>query len=147
MSQEETDDLREAFGLFDTDGDGVITTAELGLVMKSLGRVLSRRQLKELMAIADADGNGTLEFEELIELMEKNTVKTTFLDEMKKAFCHFDKDGNGYISPLELRKAMLRMKIKLSKVEFVLMLRRVDTDKDGQISFKEFIVMMLSDGI
>ena len=72
MSKEETDDLREAFGLFDTDGDGVITTAELGLVMKSLGRVLSRRQLKELMAIADADGNGTLEFEELIELMEKS---------------------------------------------------------------------------
>jgi Ca2+-binding EF-hand superfamily protein len=56
-------------------------------------------------------------------------------------------DGNGYISPLELRKALLRMKIKLTKVEFVLMLKRVDTDQDGQISFKEFVIMMLSDGI
>ena len=147
MSAEEIDELREAFALFDVDGDGVITTAELGLVMKSLGRVLSNRQLKELIASADADGNGTIEFDELTELMEKNTVKNTFLDEMKKAFRHFDKDGNGYISPLELRKALLRMKIKLSKVEFVLMLKRVDTDKDGQISFKEFVCMMLSDGI
>ncbi len=147
MSPGEIEDLRESFALFDTDSDGFITTTELGLVMKSLGRVFSPKQLKELVAIADADGNGTIEFQELVDLMEKNTVKYTFLDEMKKAFCHFDKDGNGFISPLELRKAMLRMKIKLSKVEFVLMLKRVDTDKDGQISFKEFIVMMLSDGI
>jgi Ca2+-binding EF-hand superfamily protein len=27
---------------------------------------------------------------------------------MKKAFKHFDADGNGFISPLELRKALLR---------------------------------------
>jgi Ca2+-binding EF-hand superfamily protein len=27
------------------------------------------------------------------------------------------------------------------------MLKRVDTDKDGQISFKEFVVMMLSDAM
>ena len=40
---------------------------------------------------------------------------------------------------------MLRMKIKMSRIEFVLMLNRVDTDKDGQISFKEFVVMMISD--
>ena len=66
---------------------------------------------------------------------------------MKKAFKHFDSDGNGFITPLELRKALLRMKIKLSKVEFVLMLRRVDTDQDGLISFKEFVVMMLNAGI
>ena len=37
------------------------------------------------------------------------------------------------------------MKIKMRRIEFVLMLNRVDTDKDGQISFKEFVVMMISD--
>ena len=44
--------------------------------------------------------------------MERYTVRNTFLDEMKKAFRHFDKDHNGYISPDELRKALLRMKIR-----------------------------------
>ena len=39
------------------------------------------------------------------------------------------------------------MDIRLGKVEFVRMLKRVDTDKDGQISFKEFVVMMLSDAM
>jgi Ca2+-binding EF-hand superfamily protein len=27
----------------------------------------------------------------------------------------------------------------------VLMVKRVDTDNDGQISFKEFVIMMISD--
>jgi Ca2+-binding EF-hand superfamily protein len=103
--------------------------------------------LKDLISSADTDGNGTIDFDELLALMESNTVRNTYLEEMKKAFRHFDQDGNGFISPLELRKALLRMKIRLSKVEFVLMLRRVDTDQDGQISFKEFVVMMLSDGV
>jgi Ca2+-binding EF-hand superfamily protein len=54
-------------------------------------------------------------------------------------------DGNGYISPLELRQALERMKIKMGKVEFLSMLRRVDTDQDGQVCFKEFVTMMASD--
>jgi len=64
---------------------------------------------------------------------------------MKRAFRHFDKDDNGYISPAELRMALGRMNVKLDKMEFLRMLKRIDTDKDGQISFKEFVVMMLSD--
>ncbi len=40
---------------------------------------------------------------------------------------------------------MERMKIKMGKVEFLAMLRRVDTDQDGQVSFKEFVTMMASD--
>ncbi len=44
-----------------------------------------------MVAIADTDGNGTIEFPELLTLMEQFTVRTTFMDEMKKAFRHFDK--------------------------------------------------------
>ena len=137
--------MRDAFSLFDTDGDGTISSVELGNVMKSLGRVLPQNKLREMIAIADTDGNGTIEFPEILALMEQFTVRNTFMDEMKKAFRHFDKDRNGFISPDELRKALMRMKVQLSKIEFLLMLNRVDTDRDGQISFKEFVVMMISD--
>ena len=54
---------------------------------------------------------------------------------------------NGFITPTELKRALARMDIRMGKVEFVRMLKRVDTDKDGQISFKEFVVMMLSDAM
>ena len=145
LTEEELKELREAFSLFDSDGDGAIDSSELGNVMKSLGRKLTTRQLKEIIHSADLDNNGTIEFQELVTIMEENTVRGSFLDEMRKAFGHFDKDGNGFISPQELRQAMERMKIKMGKVEFLLMLKRVDTDKDGQVNFKEFVSMMASD--
>ncbi len=49
MTEEELSELREAFALFDSDGDGAITSSELGNVMQSLGRKLTARQLKEII--------------------------------------------------------------------------------------------------
>ena len=37
-------ELQEAFAVFDDDGDGVITTVELGKIMESLGKKLSYRR-------------------------------------------------------------------------------------------------------
>ncbi len=145
LTADERQELREAFSLFDIDGDGTISINELRNVMQSLGKKLSYKKLKKLVDSADVDGNGFIEFEELVTLMEQHSIPHNFLDEMKKAFGHFDKDGNGYISPEELRSALERMKIRMSKVQFLSMLRRVDTNKDGQVSFKEFVVMMLQD--
>ena len=52
----------------------------------------SSYRLKEIISSADADGNGSIEFPEIVALMEKNLKRQTFLDEMRKAFNHFDKD-------------------------------------------------------
>lgn len=49
-------ELREAFCLFDIDGDGKITTDELGTVMKSLGMEPSDDQLREMIDEVDIDG-------------------------------------------------------------------------------------------
>ena len=38
LTQEQVTDFREAFSLFDKDGDGSITTKELQTVMRSLGQ-------------------------------------------------------------------------------------------------------------
>ncbi len=52
MNESEIAELREAFALFDSDGDGTITTDELGNVMKSLGRKLTSKELKQVDPIA-----------------------------------------------------------------------------------------------
>jgi len=51
-----TVELKEAFCLFDIDGDGKITTDELGTVMKSLGMNPSADQLREMIDEVDIDG-------------------------------------------------------------------------------------------
>lgn len=49
-------EYKEAFNLFDKDGDGTITTTELETVMKSLGQAPSETELKDMINEVDADG-------------------------------------------------------------------------------------------
>ena len=49
-------EYREAFNLFDKDGDGSITTDELGVVMRSLGQKPTEQELKNMIREIDADG-------------------------------------------------------------------------------------------
>lgn len=53
-------EFQEAFGLFDKDGDGSITTIELGIVMRSLGQNPTEAELQDMINEVDADGGSTV---------------------------------------------------------------------------------------
>ena len=52
-------EFKEAFSLFDKDGDGTITTKELGTVMRSLGQNPTEAELQDMINEVDADGRST----------------------------------------------------------------------------------------
>lgn len=52
-------EFKEAFSLFDKDGDGTITTKELGTVMRSLGQNPTEAELQDMINEVDADGQYT----------------------------------------------------------------------------------------
>lgn len=49
-------EFKEAFSLFDKDGDGTITTKELGTVMRALGQNPTEAELQDMINEVDADG-------------------------------------------------------------------------------------------
>ena len=63
---------------------------------------------------------------------------------MRKAFEHFDADHDGFISSSELRKAMKKTKINLTKSQIEVMIKEADNDGDGQVSYDEFVGMMMN---
>ena len=88
------------------DGDGTITTKELGVVMRSLGQDPTEAELQDMISEVDADGDGTIDFPEYLTMMAQKMRDTESEEEMKEAFNLFDKDGNGFISAAELRHVM-----------------------------------------
>jgi calmodulin len=65
------DELRQAFKVFDKDGNGTIDVAELKLVMQQLGEPLNDQQLADMMKEADLNGDGQIDFQEFCKLMGK----------------------------------------------------------------------------
>ncbi|KAI5066871.1 hypothetical protein GOP47_0017399 [Adiantum capillus-veneris] len=93
LSGDQISEFKEAFSLFDKDGDGCITTKELGTVMRSLGQnpteaelqemineelrhvmtnlgeKLSDEEVDEMIREADVDGDGQINYEEFVKIM------------------------------------------------------------------------------
>ena len=55
-------EFKEAFSLFDKDGDGTISNKELGTVMRSLGQNPSEAELTDMINEVDADGRESKNF-------------------------------------------------------------------------------------
>ena len=57
-------EFKEAFQLFDKDGNGSISTKELGMVMRSLGQNPTEAELMDMINEVDEDGSGSVDFPE-----------------------------------------------------------------------------------
>lgn len=144
LSDEQIAEFKEAFSLFDKDGDGTISCKELGTVMRSLGQNPSQQELLEMINEVDGDGNGTIDFQEFVEMMAKKMKDTDSEEEIREAFKVFDKDGSGYIDSSELRQVMTTLGEKLTDEEVDEMIQEADIDGDGQVNYEEFVKMMIS---
>lgn len=143
LTSEQIEEFREAFSLFDRNGDGTITTTELGTVMRSLGQNPTETELRDMINEVDEDGSGTVEFDEFLKMMAKKLKDSDAMEELREAFRVFDKDGNGFISSSELRHVMNMLGEKLSDYEVSEMVKEADLDGDGMVNYEEFVAMMV----
>ena len=60
---------REAFKVFDANGDGMINRGELSQVMANLGEKMSAEETEMMMKEVDKNGDGVINYEEFIALI------------------------------------------------------------------------------
>jgi Ca2+-binding EF-hand superfamily protein len=146
LTEEQINEFKEAFSLFDKDGDGTITTKQLGAIMRSLGQNPTEAELQDMINEVDCDGNGTVDFPEFLTMMSRKMKDTDSEEELIEVFKVFDRDGNGTISIAELRHVMASLGEKLTDEEVDEMLNEADVDSNGNINYEEFIKMMMGGG-
>merc|ERR1740121_2114531 len=135
--------LRETFLSLDNNGDGLLTLAELKNGLSQAGITDLPQDLKQIMEGIDADGSGVIDY---TEFLAATIEKRLYIQEdvCWTAFRVFDMNGDGKITPNELR-----MVLNNGNMESVVdinataeLLKEVDRNGDGAIDFKEFMGMM-----
>ena len=141
VTEAEKEEFRDAFKLFDKDGDGVISVDEVFNVFHSLGfKKYKKKDIAKMVQSIDIDGNGTIDLDEFIVLLRKKKTgkykHMSYEDELRQAFKVFDTDGSGSIDASELAKTMRALGEDLSENDINFMIRSIDIDSDGNIDFK-----------
>ncbi|XP_059448241.1 probable calcium-binding protein CML25 [Corylus avellana] len=136
-------ELEQVFRRFDVNGDGKISSSELGSILGSLGHPATEEELDKMIKEVDADGDGHIDLQEFVELNTKGVDSDEALENIKDAFSVYDIDGNGLISAEELHEVLKSLNDDCSLAECRKMISGVDRNGDGMINFEEFKVMMM----
>lgn len=70
--RDDSKELRDAFDLYDLDKNGLISANELHAVLKKLGEKCSLGDCRRMISNVDADGDGSVNFEEFKKMMARS---------------------------------------------------------------------------
>ncbi|KAG6970720.1 hypothetical protein JG688_00004729 [Phytophthora aleatoria] len=141
------------FSTVDRDEDGEISRDEFRKLMNQYG-IRDEQDVASLMKKLDVDGNGCVGYEEFESVFHETRVgkvpvpgrssvaKPVVAVEPKnaRAFYQYDDDGNGELDHEEFRHFMKRYGI-VKNDDIESLIKRLDTDGSGTISFEEFSVI------
>jgi len=131
--------LRHQFDKMDEDGDGEINLEELAnyLAKQSGNRDDALRTATHIIEQLDQDGDGKISRSEWWDAR----LATKFQDDsiIREQFDRIDDNGDGYITHDELGKLFNG---QLAEEVIVQMIKEVDRNDDGKISFEEFVHAM-----
>ncbi|PSS21160.1 Calcium-dependent protein kinase [Actinidia chinensis var. chinensis] len=145
LSAEEAAGLKEGFQLMDINNKGKINIDELRAGLQKLGQQIPDADLQILMEAGDVDKDGHLDYGEFVAI-SVHLRKMGTDDHLRKAFDIFDLNQSGYIEIEELRDS-LADEIEDNNEDVInAIMQDVDTDKDGRISYEEFVSMMKAGG-
>ena len=142
IPEEKIAEYKEAFDMFDKSKKGTISAPDITKIMKNFGYPISREEVVEgMIAEIDTSGNGELDFEEFVTLMQKQTqyIDESDEDQVLKAFKSFDKDHDGKITMYEFRYILTQLGDMFTDEECDTLFKECDLDNDGILAYQDFI--------
>ena len=129
-------EYREAFTLFDKDGDGFITDVEFSTVVRSMGINPSEKELREMLALADKPSK--IDFNTFIKAMKSCKRKPDVEEDLVRAFQIFDKKNIGRVKATEIKSALTSLGEILSDAEIDELIRLASPNSEGEIDYRDF---------
>ncbi|XP_016046936.2 centrin-2 isoform X1 [Erinaceus europaeus] len=142
LTEEQKQEIREAFDLFDADGTGTIDVKELKVAMRALGFEPKKEEIKKMISEIDKERTGKMNFGDFLTVMTQKMSEKDTKEEILKAFKLFDDDETGKISFNNLKRVARELGENLTDEELQEMIDEADRDGDGEVSKQEFLRIM-----
>jgi|EP00161_Ancyromonas_sigmoides_P025325 protein phosphatase len=152
--------MRDAFTKYDTNNDGILSHAEFSAAIRDIGLVLTPDEEGRVLSFVDSDASGGIDFEEFTQAFSVVDTKTTsrwqhniiqqvhqFLYQnrfqLRRVFSLFDTSNTGSIDAQEFKMGLASLNLlshqQLSDLEVDELMNALDANKDGRISYAEFL--------
>ncbi|KAJ0809024.1 putative flagellar calcium-binding protein calflagin [Helianthus annuus] len=129
FTQQTRQELKEAFDLFDADGNGTIDAKELSNAMRALGFEMTREEISDMIAEVDRDGSGAIDFDEFVYMMTDKICERNSKKELTTAFNILDHDKNGKISIQDIKNIARELGVRFTDAEIQSMVEEADRDR------------------
>ncbi|KAL1927128.1 hypothetical protein VTP01DRAFT_5091 [Rhizomucor pusillus] len=147
-TQEQLDEWKEAFSLYDKKGNSTVSSANLGDLLRGLGQNPTQAEVRELVKSVGGSERQEVDIDFgtfLTILTRPDGFKPAgSAQEFIQGFQVFDKEGDGYISAAELRYVLTNLAEKLTDEEVDELLKEVQIGQDGRINYVDFVTLILS---
>lgn len=145
LRKDEKDNLAKVFRAFDKNGDGKLSIDEVKEgYLEHYGKVMSDEEVEKMFDQVDTDKSGFIDYSEFV-VAAMNEKTLTSNERLQAAFKMFDKDNSGIISADEIKEVLSfggTQTIDTAALDQII--KQVDENGDGEISFPEFVQMMKS---
>ena len=161
--------LRQLFSRFDRNRTGRITRSEFQRAFAELGLAAPAKEVQQLIDSLDSNGDGMVSYGEFVSAVHggggrslraggRGTGKwPAFSDRLsriirqlasdrkwernslRRIFEDFDRDRSGFITRSEFRRGFDKLRVNADETDLDELMRAVDTNRDGRISYKEFV--------
>lgn len=142
LTEEQTAEIEEAFRMLDYDEDGLISTKDIKIALRSIGFEPTKKEILHMIGDLDPDSNGMITLPMFIRMMTRKREETNPEEEIRRAFRLFADDSSEGIRASDIKRVSLELGEQLTDEELRDIVEEADRDNDGIITFEDFAIVM-----
>nr|XP_005023018.4 calmodulin-like protein 4 [Anas platyrhynchos] len=138
LSQDQINEFKECFSLYDKKQKGKIKASDLMAVMRCLGASPTPGEVQRHLHLHKIERNAELDFSTFLNIMYRQTKQEEPEKEIFTALSMIDRQKRGVITVSELRAKLTNLGEKLSEEEVDDLLKEAKIGPNGTIKYEEF---------